>query len=95
MGNEGGVHGLRGGAGRLDASGAKQRSEQRGGAGQGLAAVAGRAVSAGGGSPPHVWTANDGPLQKTGQLYGSRHTALGPGGHNRKKIIKGISMQHL
>lgn len=40
VGNEGGVHGLRGGAGRLDASGAKQRSEQRGGAGQGLAAVA-------------------------------------------------------
>lgn len=56
--------GLRGGAGRLHAPGAEQRSEQRGRVGQGLGAVTGRAVSAGGGSPPHVRTANDGPLQE-------------------------------
>lgn len=60
VGDEGGVHGLRGGAGGLHPPGPKQRSEKRGGVGQGLATVTGRAVSAGGGSPPHVRTANDG-----------------------------------
>lgn len=54
--------GLRGGAGRLHTPGAEQRSEQRGRVGQGLGAVTGWAVSAGGGSPPHVRTANDGAL---------------------------------
>lgn len=67
VGDEGGVWGLRRGAGGLHAPCAEQRSEQRRGVGQGLATVAGRAVSAGGGSPSHVRTANDGPLQETGQ----------------------------
>lgn len=76
VGDEGGVQGLRGGAGGLHPPpGAEQRSEQRGGVGQGLAAVAGRAVSAGGGSPPHVRTANDGPLQERGGSDHSRDTA--------------------
>lgn len=68
VGDEGWVQGLRGGAGGLDPPGAKQRSEQRRGVGQGLAAVAGRAVSVGGGSPPHVRTANDGPLHPRGHV---------------------------
>lgn len=63
VGDQGGVHGLRGGAGRLHPPASEQRAQQRRGAGQGLAAVAGRAVSAGGRSPPHVWTANDGALR--------------------------------
>lgn len=73
MGDEGGVQGLRGGAGGLHAPGAKQRSKQRRGVGQGLATVAGWAISAGGGSPPHVRTANDGPLQERGQSEHNRH----------------------
>lgn len=67
VGDQGGVHGLWGGAGRLQPSAPEQRAEQRGGAGQGLAAVAGRAVPAGGGSPPHVRAANDGALPERRQ----------------------------
>lgn len=75
VGDQGGVHGLRGGAGRLHPPASEQRPEQRGGAGQGLAAVAGRAVSAGGGSPPHVRTANDGPLLERRQSDRRKQTA--------------------
>lgn len=74
VGDEGGMWGLRSGAGGLHTPGAEQRSEKRRGVGQGLATVAGRAVSAGGGSPSHVRTANDGPLQETGQSEQSGHT---------------------
>lgn len=81
VGDEGGVLGLRSGAGGLDPPGAKQRPEQRRGVGQGLAAVARRAVSAGGSSPPHVRTANDGPLQERGQSgHGRQHDS--PSGQN-------------
>ena len=90
VGDEGGVQGLRGGAGRLQAPRAKQRSEQRRGVGQRLATVARRAVSAGGGSPPHVRAANDGPLEERGQSEHNTHTQLKgyssyPGGNSRKK----------
>lgn len=40
--------------------------------------MAGRAVSIGGGSPPHVRTANDGSLQERGQSDHNRDT---PGRH--------------
>lgn len=64
--DEGGVQRLRGGAGRLHSPAAEQGAQQRGGAGQGLAAVAGRAVAAGRGSSPHVGAANDGALRQRG-----------------------------
>lgn len=59
MGDESGVLGLRGRARRLPPLGAEDGSQQRGGVGEGLL-TAGGAVPAGGGSPPHVGTANDG-----------------------------------
>jgi len=72
--DEGGVQRLWGGAGGLHPPGAEQRSEQRGGVGQRLAAVAGRAVSGRGGPPAHVGAANDGPLQERGRSDLSRET---------------------
>lgn len=74
VGDEGGVQGLLGGAGRLRPPGAEQSSKQRGGVGKGLAAVAGRAVAARGGPPAHVGAANDGPLQEKGRSDLSRDT---------------------
>lgn len=89
VGDEGGVQGLWGGAGGLHPPGAEQRSKQRRGIGQGLAAVAGRAVSAGGGSPPHVRTANDGPLQERAQSDHSRHSTKSTLAVQRETAEKG------
>lgn len=86
VGDEGGVQGLRGGAGRLCAPGAKQRPQQGRGAGQGLAAVARWAVSGGGGPSPHVGAANDGPLQERRESDHNRDTAGGPVGSSRIKV---------
>lgn len=62
------------GGGEPSPPGAEQRSKQREGAGQGSAAVAGGAVSAGRGSLPHISTANDGALQGEGrQIKRRRH----------------------
>lgn len=60
--DEGGVRALRRGAGRSDTSGPEKSAQQGGGVGQGLSAVAGGAVAAGGGSSAHVGAANDGPF---------------------------------
>lgn len=78
--DEGGMQGLRGGAGGLCAPGAKQRPQQGRGAGKGLATVAGWAVSAGGGPSSHVGTANDGPLQEKRESDHNGDTAGGLGG---------------